>query len=45
MEEVIDFIRKDKKANGDIVTIVQVEKIGEAKLIPVEIESLRGKKL
>ena len=45
VDEVIDFIKKDKKANGDYVTIVQVEKIGEAKLIPVEIESLRGKTL
>ena len=42
-DEVIDFIKKDKKANGDYVTIVQVDKIGEAKLLPVEIESLRGK--
>ena len=44
-DEVIDFIKKDKKANGDYVTIVQVDKIGEAKLLPVEIESLRGKTL
>lgn len=44
-DEVIDFIRKDKKANGEYVTIVQVEKIGESQLIPVEIESLRGNKL
>lgn len=45
VDEVIEFIKKDKKANGDYVTIVQVEKIGEAKLIPVEIECLRGKTL
>lgn len=45
VDEVIEFIKKDKKANGDYVTVVQVEKIGEAKLIPVEIESLRGKTL
>lgn len=41
-DEVIQFIRKDKKANGDMVTIVQVDRIGEAKLLPVKIESLRG---
>lgn len=45
VDEVIDFIKKDKKANGKYVTIVQVEKIGEAKLLPIEIESLRGSKL
>lgn len=44
-DEVISFIKKDKKANGKYVTIVQVDKIGEAKLLPVEIESLRGNKL
>lgn len=44
-DEVIDFIRKDKKANGKYVTIVQVDKIGEAKLIPIEIDSMRGNKL
>lgn len=44
-DEVISFIKKDKKANGKYVTIVQVEKIGEAELIPIEIESLRGNKL
>ena len=44
-DEVIHFIKKDKKANGKYVTIVQVEKIGEAKLLPVEIESLKGNKL
>lgn len=44
-DEVISFIKKDKKADGKYVTIVQVEEIGEAKLLPVEIESLRGNKL
>ena len=43
--EVIHFIKKDKKANGKYVTIVQVKKIGEAELLPIEIESLRGNKL
>lgn len=44
-DQVIHFIKKDKKANGRYVTIVQVKKIGEAELLPVEIESLRGNKL
>lgn len=41
IEEVIDFIKKDKKVNGKKITIVQVSKIGEAELINVDIESLR----
>lgn len=45
VEEVIHFIKKDKKANGKYVTVVQVDKVGEAKLLPIEIESLRGNKL
>lgn len=45
VEEVIHFIKKDKKANGKYVTVVQVDKVGEAKLLPIEIESLRGNKI
>lgn len=45
VEEVIHFIKKDKKANGKYVTVVQVDNVGEAKLLPIEIESLRGNKL
>ncbi len=44
-DEVVMFIKKDKKANGNYVTIVQVEEVGKAELIPIEIESLRGNKL
>ena len=45
VEEVIHFIKKDKKANGKYVTVVQLDKVGEAKLLPIEIESLRGNKI
>lgn len=45
VEDVIHFIKKDKKANGKYVTVVQVDKVGEAKLLPIEIESLRGNKI
>ena len=45
VEEVIHFIKKDKKANGKYVTVVQVDTVGEAKLLPIEIESLRGNKI
>lgn len=42
IDEVIEFIKKDKKVNGSKITIVQVSKIGEAKLIDVDIEALRN---
>lgn len=41
IEEVIDFIRKDKKASGDRITIVQVREIGKAELIDRKIEDMR----
>ncbi len=44
-DEVVMFIKKDKKANGNYVTIVQVEEVGKAELIPIEIERVRGNKL
>ena len=40
-DEVIHLIFNDKKADGKKVTIVQVEEIGHAQLIDVDIETLR----
>ena len=41
IQEVIDFIKKDKKARGDQITIVQVREIGKAELIDMKIEDMR----
>lgn len=41
IQEVIDFIKKDKKASGDQITIVQVREIGKAELIDMKIEDMR----
>lgn len=43
MDECIEFIKKDKKAQGNRITIVQVNKIGEAILEDVDIQSLRNR--
>lgn len=40
-DEVIAFMKKDKKANGDQITVVQVEEIGKAELVEMDIEDLR----
>lgn len=41
IDEVIAFIRKDKKASGDEITIVQVCEPGKAQLIDMKIEDMR----
>ena len=41
IQEVIDFIKKDKKASGDQITIVQVREIGKTELIDMKIEDMR----
>lgn len=41
VDEVIEFIKKDKKASGKSVTVVQVNSIGTADLIEMNIEDLR----
>lgn len=41
VEEVISFIKNDKKANGEYITVVKVEKLGEAELADMKIEELR----
>lgn len=41
VDEVIEFIKKDKKANGSFVTVVQVNSIGTADLVEMNIEDLR----
>lgn len=41
LDDLVEFIKNDKKAQGDKITIVQVHEIGKAELIQVEIESLR----
>ena len=41
IQDVIDFIKKDKKATGDRITIVQVRELGKAELIDMKIEDMR----
>lgn len=41
IEEVLAFIRKDKKAAGDSITVVEVHEIGKAELVDRKIEELR----
>lgn len=41
IQDVIDFIKKDKKATGDQITIVQVRELGKAELIDIKIEDMR----
>ncbi len=42
-EKVFGYLFKDKKADKDQITIVQVDEIGKAKLIDMSIEQLRSK--
>ena len=40
-DKIINLIKNDKKADGDFVDLIVVEKIGEAKIIKTKIEDLR----
>lgn len=41
-DEMMNIIQKDKKATGDMVTLVLLECLGKAKLVDVKIETLRN---
>lgn len=40
-EELISYIKRDKKARGDKITVIYVEKIGEFQMLDIEIEKIK----